>query len=119
LREHMAPEAVLMTDGLQAYREVGPTFSEHHRVLHERDEYAKTTANGRRAHVNGAEGFFGQMKRSLDGTHHHVSREHLHRYLAEHDYRWSTRKMNDTVRMQHLIDQVAGRRLAYRPLIGQ
>ena len=62
------------------------------------------------------EGYFSQLKRSLDGTHHHVSREHLERYLAEFDYRYTTRKLSDSQRMQRMIDQVAGRRLSYRPL---
>jgi transposase-like protein len=69
IREHMAPEAVLMTDGLLAYRPIGPEFAEHHHVKHEIDEWAKTTHNGRRAHINHAEGYFGQLKRSIDGTH--------------------------------------------------
>lgn len=59
------------------------------------------------------------LKRSIDGTHHHVSREHLARYLAEFDYRWSTRKLNDTARTKRLMGQVAGRRLTYRPLTGR
>lgn len=44
--------------------------------------------------------------------------EHLPRYLAEFDYRYSTRKMTDTQRMNKLMGQVAGRRLSYRPLTG-
>jgi hypothetical protein len=62
-------------------------------VNHSVGEYAKTTRNGRRAGVNHAEGFFGQLKGSIDGTFHHVSLEHLPRYLDEFDYRYSTRKL--------------------------
>lgn len=58
--------------------------------------------------------FFSQLKRSLDGTHHHVSQVHLPRYLAEFDFRHSTRKTSDTARMQKLMGQVAGRRLTYK-----
>ena len=58
------------------------------------------------------------MKRSLDGTHHHVSREHLHRYLSEFDFRYGTRKMSDTARMSRLMEQVGGRRLTYRRIRG-
>jgi ISXO2-like transposase domain len=54
------------------------------------------------------------LKRSLDGTHHHVSREHLPRYLREFDFRFSTRDMSDTARMGLLMGQVGGRRLAYK-----
>ena len=49
------------------------------------------------------------MKRSLDGTHHHVSREHLQRYLGEFDFRFSTCKMNDAERMAILVQQYDGR----------
>ena len=61
--------------------------------------------------TNQAEGFFSQLKRSIDGTHHHVSREHLDRYLAEFDFRYSTCKETDTERMQRLLGQIRGRRL--------
>jgi ISXO2-like transposase domain len=114
LSEEIHPDAVLMTDGLRAYNRVGETFSEHHIVRHDRDEYARTTYNGRRAGINRAEGFFSQLKGSIDGTFHHVSLQHLPRYLDEFDYRYSTRKMSDTQRMNHLMGRVAGRRLAYK-----
>lgn len=65
-----------------------------------------------------AEGYFSQLKRSLDGTHHHVSVEHLPRYLAEFDFRYTTRKLSDSARMQQMIDQTGGRRLSYEPLTG-
>ena len=56
------------------------------------------------------------MKRSIDGTHHHVSRKHLDRYLAEFDYRYSTRKLSDTARTRMLMGRVGDRRLTYKPL---
>ncbi len=60
------------------------------------------------------------IKRSVDGTHHHVSKEHLPRYLAEFDFRHSTRKMDDGSRMEMLVDRAHGRRLTYkRPASGQ
>lgn len=118
VREHMTTDAILMTDGHKGYLRVGPEQAEHHRVNHAQGEYARTTKNGRRAHINAAEGYFSRLKRSLNGTYHHVSLDHLDRYLAEFDYRWSTRKLTDTQRMQRVIAQAAGRRLTYRPLIG-
>jgi hypothetical protein len=68
---------------------------------------------------NRAENYFSQLKRSLDGTHHRISAEHLDRYLAEFDFRFSTRKLSDTQRMNRLMGQTAGRRLSYRPLTGR
>lgn len=61
--------------------------------------------------TNVAETFFSQLKRSVDGTHHHVSAKHLLRYLAEFDYRFSTRKLSDSARMTDLVSRTAGRRL--------
>lgn len=63
------------------------------------------------------EGYFSQLKRSLDGTHHHVSFEHLDRYLAEFDFRYSTRKISDAERVRELAGRMGGRRLSYRPLV--
>jgi hypothetical protein len=66
------------------------------------------------------ENYFSQLKRSIDGTHHHhVSREDLHRYLAEFDFRYSTCKLSDSAPMQEMIDQAGGRRLSYEPLKGR
>lgn len=62
---------------------------------------------------NTVEGFFGQLKSSLDGTYHHVSHQHLQRYLNEFDYRYSTRKVSDAERTERVIRQSAGRRLKY------
>ena len=64
--------------------------------------------------TNTVEGFFGQLKSSLDGTYHHVSRQHLQRYLDEFDYRYSTRKITDAERTERTIRQSADRRLQYR-----
>ena len=61
--------------------------------------------------TNHAEGFFSQLKRSIDGTRDHVSVEHLPRYLAEFDFRYSTRKASDTDRMARMMGQAGGRRL--------
>lgn len=119
LAANVAPEAVLMTDGLQAYRKIAPAYAEHHRVRHDIGEYARTTANGRRAHSNTVEGFFSQLKRSIDGTHHFVTVEHLDRYLAEFDFRYSTRKYTDGQRVSRLMGRAPGRALTYDRLTGR
>ena len=64
--------------------------------------------------TNQSENYFSQLKRSLDGTHHRVSVEHLPRYLAEFDYRYSTCKITDGQRVRALFGQVEGRRLSYK-----
>jgi hypothetical protein len=104
----------LMTDDLQTYKLVGRFFGDgHDTVNHSLGEYVRGDVT-----TNAVENFFGQLKRSIDGTFHHVSHEHLHRYLAEFDFRFSTRKLTDTQRVARLMGQTAGRRLSYKPLIG-
>lgn len=106
--------SVLHTDSAGHYRSIGHEFAAHEFVDHSRSEYVRGEVT-----TNHAEGYFSQLKRSLDGTHHHVSRKHLDRYLAEFDYRYSTRDLTDSARTQRLFGQVGGRRLTYRPLTGR
>ena len=102
--------SVLWTDESRVYTTLGRRFLAHEAANHGKGEYV----NERGAGTNIAESYFSQLKRSIDGTHHHVSREHLHRYIHEHDFRYSTCKMSDWARMQRIIDQSEGRRLTYR-----
>jgi len=103
----------LQTDGGSQYRAIGQEFISHEFVDHSAYEYVRGDVT-----TNAVEGFFSQLKRSLDGTHHHVSRKHLHRYLAEFDYRYSSREDTDTERMTNLMRyRVGGRRLSYRPVV--
>ena len=60
-----------------------------------------------------AENFFSQLKRSIDGTHHSISKYHLQRYLGEFDFRYSTRDRSDSERMGMLVDQ-AELRVSYK-----
>ena len=80
---------------------------------HTKDEYAHDSKHGR-VHINTAEGYFSQLKRSIDGMHHHVSPWHLHRYLAEFSYRYNTRKVKDSECMIKAIRQAAGKRMYYK-----
>jgi len=101
--------SILWTDGWRGYRSFANEFLLHESVNHDEGEYVRGTVT-----TNQAENYFSQLKRSLDGTHHHVSVEHLPRYLAEFDYRYSTRKMDDTARMERMMGQVGWRRLTYK-----
>lgn len=73
------------------------------------NQYKTETA----ATSNLAENLFGQLRRSIDGTHHHVIAKHLPRYLAEYDYRYTYRKVSDTDRMAALVASTPLRRLTY------
>jgi len=111
LVEHVdAANTHLHTDASHYYPRIVGDFAAHSSVDHSKDEYVRGDVS-----TNQAETYFSQLKRSVDGTHHHVSREHLARYLAEFDFRFSTCKKTDTDRMRKLLRrQVAGRRLTYR-----
>jgi len=105
-------KSALWTDEHPGYRVIGRKFGHgHSAVTHSMGEYVRGDVS-----TNALENWFGQLKRSLDGTHHAVSPEHLHRYCEEFAFRFTTRKMSDTDRMDLLVHLAAGRRLMYRPL---
>lgn len=114
LKQHVAQSAHLNTDELPAYRKPGRNFASHDTVNHSIEEYARRDKSGRLATTNTAEGFFGNSKRSLDGTHHHVSGKHLPLYLAELDYKYNTRKVSDGARTVNGIQGMSGKRLMLR-----
>jgi transposase-like protein len=100
----------LHTDDSVFYPGIGRTFfAGHESVNHSAGEYVRGDVT-----TNHVEGFFSQLKRSIDGTHHHVSVDHLHRYVTEFAFRYSFRKESDTERMARIFSQTGGRRLIYR-----
>jgi transposase-like protein len=84
------PSATVHTDESPSYNEVGRSFERHQRVNHRSGEYVREGVSS-----NVPEGHFSQLKRSIDGTHHHVTVKHLDRDVAEYDFRYSTRKISD------------------------
>lgn len=114
LIEHVQPAATIVTDSLPTYRSMGSGYAGHEIINHDKGEYSRTSpVSGLRIHTNTVEGFFSQLNRSIDGTYHHVSARHLHRYLAEFDYRYNARKMPDGDRTAAAIIQSQGKRLMY------
>jgi transposase-like protein len=109
LQANVSPDATLMTDAFQVYTEPGKMFAAHETVDHGKGEYVRGEAT-----TNSVEGFFSQLKRSLDGTHHHVSAKHLNRYVGEFDFRYNSRTITDGERTVLAIQQTAGKRLQYR-----
>jgi transposase-like protein len=103
--------STLQTDERAGYKAVGREFQAHETVNHADDEYVRGDVT-----TNDVESFFSQLKRSIDGTHHAISREDIHRYLAEFDFRFSTCDLTDSQRLDLLLSQVQGRRLPYRTL---
>jgi transposase-like protein len=109
IAEHVdTKQTHLHTDSAMQYRKLAEPFAAHSTVDHRAGEYVRQDVT-----TNHAETYFSQLKRSLDGTHHHVSREHLHRYLAEFDFRYTTCKLSDTERIDLLVSRAGGRRLMY------
>lgn len=102
----------LMTDDAGQYRLIGPAFAGHEAVNHGIEEYVRGNA-----HTNTAENFFSILKRGIGGCYFHVSQEHLHRYLAEFDFRYSNRSANgieDLERAELALKGTKGKRLTYR-----
>ena len=97
-----------MTDEFLAYKNLDREFA-HYTVNHGSGEYV----NGD-IHTNTAEGFFSILKRGINGIYHHVSEQHLDRYLAEFGFRYDNRKVDDAVRVGIALGQIEGKRLTYK-----
>ncbi|MGQ0675610.1 MAG: IS1595 family transposase [Rhodospirillales bacterium] len=107
-------KSTLMTDEWRAYINMGREFANHETVKHASDEYVRDDIY----HVNSAENFFSIFKRGVTGVYHHVSEQHLKRYLAEFDFRYNNRKalgVDDRTRADKLLRGIVGKRLTYRP----
>lgn len=115
VRSNLAREARLMTDEFAAYTTVGHEFADHGVVRHMRGEYVSRYDPS--IHTNTIEGFFSIFKRGMKGVYQHCAHNHLHRYLAEFDFRYNNRialGVNDTTRADRILSGVKGKRLTYR-----
>ena len=112
VRLNVDDTAHIVSDGHPAYRKMPPYFASHEWVDHSRREMVRGII-----HVNFAESCFSLLKRAILGTHHHVSRQHMGRYLREHEFRWNMRHSEDGERTVEAIKGAKGRRLTYRPLL--
>ncbi len=101
----------IVTDESASYLGIGNRFTGRHVfVTHAKGEYARDGW----IHTNTAESSFALLKRGLHGIFHAVSKEHLHRYIGEFDFRWNTRRLNDGDRTVAAIQSATGKRLMYR-----
>lgn len=100
----------LMTDDHNGYKAVGKEYVGHGVVKHSLGEYGRLGV----FHTNTIEGFFSLLKRGIVGVYHHVSEAHLHRYTAEFDFRYNTRKLDDFERADENLLGSVGKRLTYR-----
>lgn len=112
VRANIAKESALMTDEAGMYRRIGQEFASHQYVKHSKDEYVRGNV-----HTNTVEGFYSIFKRGMKGVYQHCAEHHLHRYLAEFDFRYSNRiamGIDDGVRAIKALAGVKGKRLTYR-----
>ena len=73
--------------------------------------------DGEKIHTNSAEGYFSIFKRGMRGVYQHCKEKHLHRYLAEYDFRYNHRialGFSDRERAALAVKSAAGKRLTYR-----
>ena len=111
VRENVAREARLMTDEAFYYTKVGREFAEHSVVNHNAGEYGRGDI-----HTNTIEGFFSVFKRGMKGVYQHCAKRHLHRYLAEFDFRYNNRialGVDDQMRAGNALRGIVGKRLTY------
>jgi len=109
IRENVSAESRMMTDEFKGYRGLKKEFADHQTINHSRGHYVRGEVT-----TNTIEGYFSLLKRGLNGTYHHVSKHHLHRYLAEFDFRYNARHADDAARNILAVRQTEGKRLQYR-----
>jgi transposase-like protein len=108
VRDNIARESRLHTDESRLYFGMGEHFAEHESVKHSVKEYVRGDV-----HTNSAEGYFSIFKRGMRGVYQHCAEKHLHRYLAEFDFRYNTRKISDMERTELAVRGGEGKRLTY------
>lgn len=112
---NVSVEAKLYTDQSHLYTEVGKSFADHQTTNHSKDEYVRYEGDAV-IHSNTVENYFSVFKRGMKGTYQHCDEKHLHRYLAEFDFRYNSRValgIGDVSRAASLLDGVVGKRLTY------
>lgn len=112
--ENVARESRLHTDESHLYAKsrVPGMVAAHETVKHSEDEYVRGDV-----HSNTVEGYFSVFKRGMRGVYQHCGEKHLHRYLAEFDFRYNHRSalgVEDTERTAEALKGVTGKRLTYR-----
>ncbi len=113
LKAQIDHKSYLMTDESNVYLPIGEAFSGHGTVNHSIEEYVR----GGFWYTNTVESYFAIFKRGVYGTFHHVSQQHLKRYLAEFDFRYNEREalgVSDFERTTKSVQGIVGKRLTYR-----
>ncbi len=112
IRAHVKPGTAIMTDEAGQYVALRRDFPAHEVVKHGKGEYVRGAA-----HTNTVEGFYSVFKRGMKGVYQHCAEKHLHRYVAEFDFRYNNRVrlgIDDAERTGNALRGVVGKRLRYR-----
>ncbi|HLH11570.1 MAG TPA: IS1595 family transposase [Methylovirgula sp.] len=120
IRENVAHESRINTDEAKHYYDVGKEYAAHETVNHAREEYARKDG-ARLISTNTVEGYYSIFKRGMKGVYQHCGERHLHRYLAEFDFRYSNRArlgIDDQARAERALSGIVGKRLTYRVSLG-
>ncbi|MGZ8389774.1 MAG: IS1595 family transposase [Rhodoplanes sp.] len=109
---NLSREARVFTDESKLYGDMLSHVSGHEAVCHSAGEYVRGEV-----HTNSAESYFSMFKRGMRGVYQHCKERHLHRYLAEFDFRFNSRQalgVNDVARADRALTGIVGKRLTYR-----
>jgi transposase-like protein len=112
IKAHVHSGSHVMTDEAGQYAHLGQHFAKHEFVTHGTGEYVRGDV-----HTNTLEGFYSVFKRGMKGIYQHCGENHLHRYVAEFDFRYNARSalgVGDTERAAMIVRGAAGKRLMYR-----
>lgn len=101
LKESIDPSSTIITDGHGSYYGLNKSFKKHEIVNHQKDEFVRG-----KFHTNSIEGFWSHLKRMIKGTHIHVSRQHLQKYIDENTFRYENRNHPEKM-FETLISRVA------------
>ena len=112
LKANIAKETRIMTDEAGQYDSVKEHFAGHDFTRHGAGEYGRGDI-----HTNTVESFYSVFKRGMKGVYQHCSEKHLHRYMAEFDFRYTNRAnlgVDDAERAAIIVRSTTGKRLMYR-----
>ena len=113
IKKNVSRNSDSMTDEARMYKAIGKKFASHNAVTHSKGEYVRES----HIHSNTVENYYSIFKRGMKGVYQHCKEKHLHRYLAEFDFRYSNRialGVNDEMRAARALKGVVGKRLTYK-----
>ena len=117
LQANIAKEATVLTDEAGYHQKLAADFAGHYWVNHSAGQYVNFEMP--EVHTNTIEGFFSVFKRGMRGIYQHCGKRHLHRYMAEFDFRYSHRValgIGDAERADHALLGAVGKRLTYQTI---